>query len=131
MVGMVPTTALPAPGGALFEFCPRYAAPFYLSPSTAHLSPPRRVGLAIQVLRARLRTLLTGEPAFPIHHDPAIFHGPFARDRDAVHWVSRLDLAAFFRAQGAVVADLSLPAGGKGLVGQEPAYREPAGHQAT
>lgn len=100
-----------APGGVLFVFCPRYDAPFYLSPSAAHLSRPRRVGLTIQVLRARLRTLLTGEPAFLIHHDPAIFHGPFARDRDAVHWVSRLDLTAFFRARGAAVADLPLPAG--------------------
>ena len=97
--------------GALFVFCPRYDVPFYLSPSASHLGRAGRLGLALRVLAARLHTLLTGDSAFLIHHDPAIFHGPFARDRDAVHWVSRLDLGAFFRARGADVMDLPLPAG--------------------
>ena len=52
-----------------------------------------------------------GNPPFLTHHDPAIFHGPFARDRDAFHRVSRADLGAFFRAREATVDDLTLPAG--------------------
>ncbi len=99
------------PGGALLVFCPRYDMPFYLSPSAAHLGPLGRCALGFRVLAARLGTGLTGRPAFLIHHDPAIFHGPFDRDRDAVHWVSRLDLGAFFQARGVAVADLPLPAG--------------------
>lgn len=99
-----------APGGSLFLFCPRYDVPGYLPPSAAHLGPAARARLAAQMVAARVRTRFTGEPAFLIHHDPAVFHLPFARDRDAIHWASRLDLGAFFHGR-AELRDLPLPAG--------------------
>lgn len=99
-----------APGGSLFIFCPRYDLPFYLPPSAGHYSRSRRLGIACAVMTARLRTRLTGRPAFLIHHDPALFSQGFARDRDAVHWVSRWDLRAWFRGR-AELTDLPVPAG--------------------
>ncbi len=102
--------ALLAPGGSLFIFCPRYDLPFYLPPSACHYGVPAQLGLALATLGARLRTLITGQPAFLIHHDPALFTQGFARDRDAVHWVSRWDLGAWFRGR-AEMSDLPVPAG--------------------
>jgi len=34
----------------------------------------------------------TRRPAFLLHKDPAVFHKPWFRDADAVHWVSILDM---------------------------------------
>lgn len=98
------------PGGSLFLFCPRYDFPFYLSPSASHLGRADRLVLGLRTLAARAGTLLRGRPAFLIHHDPAVFTLGFARDRDAVHWVSRFDLAAWGRGR-AELTDLPMPAG--------------------
>jgi SAM-dependent methyltransferase len=85
-----------APGGSLLLVCPRYDFPFYLSRSADHLNWSRRVAVALWVSTRRLRTFLSIRPAWLVHNDPAVFHLPFFRDRDAVHWVSWFDLRAFW-----------------------------------
>ena len=97
-------------GGKLFIFCPRYDAPFYLSHSADHYSATRRFGIAISLVMARLRAILTSQPIFLIHTDPAVFHIPWTRDRDAIHWASLWDLRLFFRGRG-LVKRLRLPSG--------------------
>jgi SAM-dependent methyltransferase len=100
------------PGGVLIVFCPRYDFPFYISHSADHYGVVRRLVLALYVAARRVGTLLGGRPAFLIHHDPALFHLPWAMDRDAIHWASQLDLRALFRRRGEV-RELPLPSGGR------------------
>jgi SAM-dependent methyltransferase len=85
------------PGGSLFLFCPRYDVPLYLSHSADHYGVARRLSMAAYVSWKRLVTLLTGEPAFIVHCDPALLHMEWRMDRDAIHWASLFDLRAFFR----------------------------------
>lgn len=82
------------PGGSLFMACPRYDLPFYLSRSADHFTSVQRAATGAYVLLCRLLTLATGKPAWLVHKDPAVFHLPFFRDRDAVHWVSWFDVRA-------------------------------------
>jgi len=89
-----------ASGGTLVVTCPRYDLPFYLPPSCDHLKFMDRLALAVKLLGWRTRTLLTGTPAFRLLDDLAMFHLPWAQDRDAVHLVSYYDLRAFFRRRG-------------------------------
>ena len=84
-------------GGKLFIFCPRYDLPFYLSHSADHYNGLRRLGIALWLVGARLWACFSGRALFLIHADPAIFHLPYYRDRDAIHWTSLWDLEAFFR----------------------------------
>jgi SAM-dependent methyltransferase len=84
-------------GGRLFIFCPRYDAPFYLSHSADHYGALRRFGIGLTLAAARLWTLATRRPLFLIHTDPAVFHIPWDRDRDAIHWASLWDLVLFFQ----------------------------------
>jgi len=58
------------PGGKLFIFCPRYDAPFYLSPSADHYSGVARAGIALRLAVARLRALVTRKARFLVHTDP-------------------------------------------------------------
>lgn len=97
-------------GGKLFIFCPRYDAPFYLPPSADHYSRIARVGIALRLAAARLRTLITQKARFFVHTDPALFRLPWERDRDVVHWVSYFDLAIFFKGQGRL-RKLHVPSG--------------------
>lgn len=89
-----------AHGGKLFIFCPRYDAPFYLPHSADHYNGARRFGLGVFLALARVWTLLTRRPLFLVHADPAVFHLPEYRDRDAIHWTSLWDLQLFFRGRG-------------------------------
>lgn len=82
--------------GAVFIMCPRYDFPFYLPRSADHLSIFRRLALSIQLLGIRLWTVVSGRAAWLVHRDPAVFHMPFFRDRDAVHWVSLFDIRAYW-----------------------------------
>ena len=91
-----------AVGGKLFIFCPRYDVPFYLPHSADHYSAAQRLGIALWLACARLRAWLTRRPLFLVHADPAIFHLPVYRDRDAIHWTSLWDLQAFFRQRGRI-----------------------------
>ena len=99
-----------AKGGKLFIFCPRYDAPFYLPHSADHYSAARRFGIGICLGLARLWARITGCPLFLVHTDPAIFHLPFYRDRDAIHWTSLWDLQVFFHGR-ARIARLKLKPG--------------------
>jgi len=92
-------TSLPT-GGKLFIFCPRYDVPFYLSHSADHYGMARRLGVGLSLTAARLWALVTRQPLFFIHTDPAIFHIPWDRDRDAIHWASLWDLRLFFGRRG-------------------------------
>jgi len=97
--------------GKLFLFCPRYDMPFYISHSADHYGLAKRLGISVLLLMARVWALLTRKPLFLIHTDPAVFHLPLSRDRDAIHWVSLWDLRMFFRNRG-IVSKLPLPSGG-------------------
>jgi SAM-dependent methyltransferase len=85
------------PGGTLFIACPRYDFPFYLSPSIRHLPRGARVRVALWLLWKRLQVLVSRNPAFLLHCDPAVFHRPWFPDADAVHWVSQFDLQCTLR----------------------------------
>ncbi len=85
------------PGGMLFVCCPRYEFPFRLSPSAGHYGRVSRLALALALMGSRVVTWLTGRPRFWVHLDPAIFHLPWRRDRDAVHWASFGDIRAYAR----------------------------------
>lgn len=80
------------PGGSLFIVSPRYDFPFYLSPSAKHLSFFQRLRISIWLQWRRLLVLNGGSPDFLLHFDPALFHCPWFRDADAIHWVSLWDL---------------------------------------
>lgn len=84
------------PSGVMFLVCPRYDFPFYLPRSADHLGAMDRAILALSLVARRLRTKLTGRPAWLVHKDPSVFHLPFYRDRDAVHWVSLFDLRSYW-----------------------------------
>lgn len=76
-----------ADGGLHIFQCPRYDVPFYAPPALDHLPPVQRLRAMVAILWVRRDFLLVG--------DPAVFHMPFHRDRDAVHVVSK---AAVWRA---------------------------------
>lgn len=80
------------PGGSIFIASPRYDFPLYLSPSVKHLSKLERFKIALWLQWRRLLVLFTGHPDFLIHFSPAVFHRPWFRDADAIHWVSLWDL---------------------------------------
>ena len=92
--------ALLRPSGSLFVFCPRYDVPGYSCPSSRHLGLISRLGLMLQMLRFRLRSRLSRDPAFLIQTDLAAFHVPFFTDADAVHWVSLFDLSLWAKRSG-------------------------------
>ena len=100
-----------APRGALFLACPRYEFPFYMSPSIRHNSGFQRAIVALWLLWRRSIARITRRGDFLIHLDPAVFHRPWFRDSDAVHWVSRWDLACSIPA-GWVIRDVRIPTTG-------------------
>ena len=94
--------------GILFIFCPRYDLPFYLTPSSRHLNIFNKINFLSYSLFSRIRTIVTGKPAFLIQTDLAAFHHPFFTDADAVHWSSLFDLKCFARGEGAVLNQLKI-----------------------
>jgi hypothetical protein len=97
-------------GGSLMLFSPRYDIPGYLCPATRHLRWSLRARLGVLAMLHRIRTYVTGVPAFLIQTDLAAFHMPFFTDADAVHWVSRYDLNAWARQHGATLRSLQMKA---------------------
>lgn len=87
--------------GTLFIFCPRYDFPGYLVPSCRHLSTAFKFQFFLTSIFSRIKTIVTGKPAYLIQTDLAAFHQPFFTDADAVHWVSQFDLHSFARNAGA------------------------------
>lgn len=77
------------PGGSLFLFCPRYEIPGYVPPALRQHGRVRGLGLSLQLFQSRLAARIRGNAQFLVVPDPAVFHGPWYRDADAVHLVSR------------------------------------------
>lgn len=92
-----------APGGSLFLFAPRYDVPGYVPPALRHTGTVRRLLLSLRLYISRLNAQLRNRYQFLIVPDPALFHGPWFRDSDAVHLVSRHDLTSYLSSR-----DLSL-----------------------
>lgn len=92
-----------SPNGLQLIQCPRYDLPFYTPPALDHLHCSTR-------LRFNLRRL-GSRRAFEIMADPALFHLPFQRDRDAVHLVSSREITRLHDGF-AHVESFDLPAGG-------------------
>jgi SAM-dependent methyltransferase len=80
--------SLLAPGGSLFIACPKYDIPFYTPPSARHYALGKRLGMFAWQATRRWRA---DKERFIIHTDPAVLHGPWYRDADAIHWVSLTD----------------------------------------
>jgi SAM-dependent methyltransferase len=91
-----------APGGSLYLFCPRCDFPFYISHSADHYGRLRWLALGLEVMLRRIWSLIARKPAFLIHPDPAMLKMEWRMDRDAIHWVSLIDLRLFFRGHGFV-----------------------------
>jgi 2-polyprenyl-3-methyl-5-hydroxy-6-metoxy-1,4-benzoquinol methylase len=94
--------------GTLFIFCPRYDFPGYLTPSSRHLTKFARFKFLLYSLMSRIKTRVTGKPAFLIQTDLAAFYQPFFTDADAIHWASLYDLKCFARHQGATLNILKI-----------------------
>ena len=80
------------PGGSLFIACPKYGLPLYTPPSARHYGLLGRLRISGALMRLRFQSWLLRHPAFVIHIDPSLFHGPWFRDSDAIHWPSFGDL---------------------------------------
>ena len=83
------------PDGSIFILSPRYDFPLYLNPAACHLPLFKRMLIAIRIVWSRALVILGGEPIFLIQLDPAVFHLPWRKDIDAVHWVSLWDLKRY------------------------------------
>lgn len=81
-----------SPAGCLVLASPRYDVPGYVPPSARRLSRRLRALLSAELLWRRARVVLGARPDFLIHCQPACLNGPWYRDADAIHWVSRYDL---------------------------------------
>jgi len=95
-------------GGSLLIQCPRYDMPFYTPPSLSHLGTCRRLWCS---MRTGLQTLASQRSRFDIVADPAVFHIPFKRDTDAIHWVRASDLRRQFAGR-AEISQFVVPASG-------------------
>ena len=85
------------PRGSLFLVSPRYDLPLYVAPSARHYSRARQLLISGWLAWRRLRARLGGGPDFLIDLDPALFHRPWYRDADAIHWASWWDLAGYLK----------------------------------
>jgi SAM-dependent methyltransferase len=81
--------------GCFIIVSPRYDFPLYVSPSSRHLSVFNRLIVSAWLFMQRCKVLFGGDARFLIHTDPAVFHIPWFRDADAIHWVSYWDLERF------------------------------------
>jgi SAM-dependent methyltransferase len=93
------------PSGSLFIASPRYDFPGYLSPSARHLSRVKRLTIVMELMLRRARVISGGPALFLLHFDPAVFHRPWFRDADAVHWPSIWDLKRFLHERGGAVME--------------------------
>lgn len=104
-----------APGGWHLLFCPRYDLPGYLCPSLRHLSPIKQKAMMMWLSGSRLMAWLDRRPRFWVNCEPSVLHGPWFRDADAVHLVSRMDVERWHRTHGFEVRRLYPPY--RGLAG--------------
>jgi hypothetical protein len=86
--------------GALVVICPKYTAPFYIPPAVRHLDLLSQLSTNLRLLLNSLAVRVGAKPRFFVVSDPAIFHGGWSRDFDAVHMVSEVDFRTFMAARG-------------------------------
>lgn len=77
------------PGGWHVMICPRYDIPAYICPSLRRRALLSRCAAAVQLAVGKALSLLDGQPRFYINLDPAMLHGPWFRDADAINIVTR------------------------------------------
>lgn len=85
-----------AEDGVIVLISPEYVLPFYVPPALRHLSAWKKFKATAALFLSSVRTRATGIPNFWVCSEPAVFHGPWCRDADAVHMVSKADLIAYF-----------------------------------
>ncbi len=103
--------SLLAPGGHLVIQCPRYDFPLYFPPCWDHLTLPAKLWQTLRLAGSDLAAACGhGASRFTVFADPAVFHLPFVRDRDAVHRVRKSDLRSLFGQRG-TLREFSLKAG--------------------
>ncbi len=88
------------PGGYHAIVCPRYDLPGYVCPSLRHLAKARQLAISVKVTMRRIAAAFTGRALFLVNPDPAVLHGPWFRDADAVHLVSKFDIERWHRKRG-------------------------------
>lgn len=98
-------------GGYLLIQCPRYDFPLYFPPCFDHLPFTKKLWHAFALAGKDFVSTVSARPQFTVFSDPAVFHLPFHRDRDAVHRVRRSDVRLLF-ANRAEISDFSVAAGG-------------------
>lgn len=94
-----------APGGSLLLFCPRYEMLGYVPPALRHHGRLGGLAISLRLVLSRLAARISGKAQFLVVPDPALFHGPWYRDADAVHLVSRQDLKLHLGHRGVTVRD--------------------------
>ncbi len=89
--------SLLSPGGHLIIQCPRYDFPLYFPPCWDHLPLVAKLWQTLRLAGNDLAAACGHEASrFTVFADPAVFHLPFVRDRDAVHRVRKSDLRWLF-----------------------------------
>lgn len=97
-------------GGWHLMFCPHYDNPVYVCPSLRRRSVLSRTAAALQLCAGQALSLIDRRPRFYINTDPALFHGPWYRDADAVHVVTRQAVELWHAQNGFRGMRLSPPA---------------------
>lgn len=100
------------PGGIHIIFSPRYDLPLRVCPSLRHLNICSRFLASAFILLSGPVARISGKTNFWVNCDPAVFHGPWYRDTDAVHIVSRGDVQRWYRRLGFSVETIKPPASG-------------------
>ena len=80
--------------------CPRYDVPGYVCPSLRHLPRTQQAALSLKITMMRVGAAFSGRSLFLVNPDPAVLHGPWFRDADAVHLVSKFDIERWHRKRG-------------------------------
>lgn len=84
-------------GGVLIITAPRYDFPGYTPPALRRHSRLDRLVWNAALAVRKSRQVLSGRPQFWIATKPAVLNGPFYRDADAVHLVSKTDIRMALR----------------------------------
>jgi 2-polyprenyl-3-methyl-5-hydroxy-6-metoxy-1,4-benzoquinol methylase len=85
------------PGGLLYIVSPCYTLPGYIPPALRHLALWKQLACNAFLMGSAVIAKLTGEPNFWIVRQPALFSLGYRRDADAVHMVSKNDIALYLR----------------------------------
>jgi len=102
------------PGGWHVVFCPRYDNPAYQCPSLRRLPLGARVAAAVQLWCGQILSMIDRRPRFYLNTAPAVLEGPWFRDADAVHVVTRRAVELWHRHNGFCIKRLQVPATTRG-----------------